>query len=311
MPGREAALTLDLLFLPARQLLQFLGELIDLLILLPTAADMDVQRRLETFLGALWDIGLEVGHSVRTIDECVELAQQDLTVQTSLLEARLVRGDRQLFRRFVTRLDALLDPAEFLQAKQLEQQQRHARYQESNLEPNIKESAGGLRDLQTILWIARAGGIGKTWRELARRGVITVQEAHEIQRHEAFLQSLRVRLHYLAARREDRLIFDYQSALARELKLHDKPHRLASEQLMQRYYRAAKAVSELNAILLQNLKARITPSEDQAYHPINARFGMRDALLEERLQVAQGVQERGDRSLVHGDLHGRALVPPG
>ena len=253
---------------------------IDLLILLPTAADTDVQRRLETFLGALWDIGLEVGHSVRTIDECVELAQQDLTVQTSLLEARLVRGDRQLFRRFVTRLDALLDPAEFLQAKQLEQQQRHARYQESNLEPNIKESAGGLRDLQTILWIARAGGIGKTWRELARRGVITVQEAHEIQRHEAFLQSLRIRLHYLAARREDRLIFDHQSALARELKLHDKPHRLASEQLMQRYYRAAKAVSELNAILLQNLKARIAPSEDQAYHPINARFGMRDELLE-------------------------------
>jgi len=253
---------------------------IDLLLLLPTAADGEVKHKLEAFLGALWDIGLEVGHSVRTIEECADLARQDLTVQTSLLEARLVRGDRALFRRFVSRLHEALEPAAFLQAKQLEQQQRHARYQESNLEPNIKESAGGLRDLQTILWIARAAGIGKSWRELARRGVITSQEAREIQRHEAFLQSLRVRLHYLAARREDRLIFDYQSALAAELKLSDKPHRLASEQLMQRYYRAAKAVSELNAILLQNLKARIAPSEDTAYHAIHARFGMRDELLE-------------------------------
>ena len=253
---------------------------IDLLILLPKAADDRVQQKLEALIGALWDIGLEVGHSVRTVDECAELATQDLTVQTSLLEARLVRGDRRLFRRFVKRMDELLEPADFLQAKQLEQQQRHARYQESNLEPNIKESAGGLRDLQTILWIARAAGAGKTWRELARSGVITAQEAREIQRHEVFLQSLRVRLHYLAGRREDRLLFDYQSALAAELKLHDRPHRLASEQLMQRYYRAAKAVSELNAILLQNLKGRISPSRDKTYHPINARFGMRDELLE-------------------------------
>ena len=253
---------------------------IDLLVLLPEPADGRAQEKLEALIGALWDIGLEVGHSVRTVEECAELAAQDLTVQTSLLEARLVRGERRLFRRFVKRLDEALDPADFLQAKQLEQQQRHARYQESNLEPNIKESAGGLRDLQTIVWIARAAGTGQTWRELARRGVITLEDAREIQRHEAFLQSIRVRLHYLAGRREDRLLFDYQSALAQSLKLDDRPHRLASEQLMQRYYRAAKAVSELNAILLQNLKARISPSADTAYHPINSRFGMRDELLE-------------------------------
>ncbi|HJQ63318.1 MAG TPA: nucleotidyltransferase domain-containing protein, partial [Burkholderiales bacterium] len=253
---------------------------IDLLVLLSRAADDVVQKKLEAFIGALWDIGLEVGHSVRTIDECAQLAAQDLTVQTSLLEARVVRGDRKLFRRFLNRLNEALEPADFLQAKQLEQQQRHARYQESNLEPNIKESAGGLRDLQTILWIARAADSGKTWGELARRGVITSQEAREIQRHEVFLQSLRIRLHYLAGRREDRLIFDYQSALATQLSLHDRPHRLASEQLMQRYYRAAKAVSELNAILLQNLKARISPSRDKAYHAINSRFGTRDELLE-------------------------------
>jgi [protein-PII] uridylyltransferase len=255
---------------------------IDLLVLLPAPPAAELQGKLEAFVGALWDIGLEVGHSVRTIDECAELAAQDLTVQTSLLEARLVRGERRLFRRFAARLDEVLDPKDFLQAKQLEQQQRHARYQESNLEPNIKESAGGLRDLQTILWIARAAGVGKSWRELARRGVVTSDEAREIQRHETLLQSLRARLHYLAGRREDRLLFDYQTALASELKLDDRPHRLASEQLMQRYYRAAKTVSELNAVLLQNLKARIWPSPDNAYHPLNERFGMREELLESR-----------------------------
>ncbi|HET7596442.1 MAG TPA: [protein-PII] uridylyltransferase, partial [Burkholderiales bacterium] len=255
---------------------------IDVLVLLPTVADAAAQRKLEIFVGTLWDIGLEIGHSVRTVAECADLAAQDLTVQTSLLEARLLSGDRRLFRRFVGRMREALDPPDFLQAKQLEQQQRHARYQETNLEPNIKESAGGLRDLHNILWIARAADIGKTWRELARRGVITPQEAREIQRHEAFLQMLRVRLHYVAGRREDRLLFDHQSALATQFNLRDGAHRLASEQLMQRYYRVAKAVSELNAILLQNLKARISPSRDKEYHPINARFGVRDELLEAR-----------------------------
>ena len=107
------------------------------------------------------------GHSVRTVDECLALAEQDITVQTTLLESRLLAGNRALFRDFVARTSSALDPQAFLEAKQLEQQQRHARYQETNLEPNIKESAGGLRDLQTILWIARAAGIGKSWSELA------------------------------------------------------------------------------------------------------------------------------------------------
>jgi [protein-PII] uridylyltransferase len=255
---------------------------IDLLILLPTAAGAELQQGLERFIGTLWDIRLDVGQSVRTIAECADLAARDITVQTSLLEARLLAGNRSLFRRFVKTMRDGLDPADFLQAKQLEQQQRHARYQESNLEPNIKESAGGLRDLQTILWIGRAARIGKTWRELARRGLITLQEAREFQRHEQFLQTLRIRLHYLAGRREDRLLFDHQSALAMQLNLRDRPHRLASEQLMQRYYRTAKSISQLNTILLQNLKARISPARDREYRAINARFGIRGELLEAR-----------------------------
>ncbi|HET9404640.1 MAG TPA: [protein-PII] uridylyltransferase [Burkholderiales bacterium] len=252
---------------------------VDLLILLSSPAETPLARKIEELIGTLWDIGIEVGHSVRTIDECAALAAADVTVQTTLLEARLLAGKRDLFARFARRMHDELDPAAFMQAKLLEQQQRHMRYAETNLEPNIKESAGGLRDLQTILWISRAAGIGKTWSELARRGVITRAEAREIAQHELLLQSLRVRLHYCAGRREDRLLFDYQSALAREFDLHDRPHRLASEQLMQRYYRTAKAVFQLNTIVLQNLDARITPPRDKEYRPINERFGVRDELL--------------------------------
>ena len=255
---------------------------VDLLILLSGPAGASLARKIEHLIGTLWDIGIEVGHSVRTLDECVALAAADVTVQTTLLEARLLAGKRDLFSRFVKRVADALDPAVFLQAKLLEQQQRHLRYAETNLEPNIKESAGGLRDLQTVLWIARAAGIGRSWSELARRGVITGAELREIHRNEQFLQSLRIQLHYLAGRREDRLLFDFQTALAREFGLHDRPHRLASEQLMQRYYRTAQAVSQLTTFVLQNLDARITPPRDKQYHPLNERFGARDELLSAR-----------------------------
>lgn len=255
---------------------------VDILILLPSPADAQLERKIETLIGTLWDIGLEVGHSVRTIEECASLAASDVTVQTTLLEARLLCGRRELFARFLRRMHEVLDPEAFLQAKLLEQQQRHARYGETNLEPNIKESAGGLRDLHMVLWIARAAGIGASWQALARRGLLAPSEAREISGHEQFLEALRIRLHYHAGRREDRLLFDYQTALAREIGLRDRPHRLASERLMQRYYRTAKAVSQLSAIVLQNLEARIAPPRDKSYRPLNARFGVRDERLEAR-----------------------------
>jgi [protein-PII] uridylyltransferase len=255
---------------------------VDLLILLPGPADAALARKIEHLISTLWDIGIEVGHSVRTVEECVALAAADVTVQTTLLEARLLAGNRGLFSRFDKRVGDALDPPAFLQAKLLEQQQRHMRYAETNLEPNIKESAGGLRDLQTVLWIARAAGLGKGWGELVRRGVITRAEMREIQHNEQFLQWLRIRLHYLAGRREDRLLFDFQTAIAREFGLHDRPHRLASEQLMQRYYQTAQAVSRLATFVLQHLDARITPPRDKEYHPINERFGARDELLAAR-----------------------------
>jgi len=263
---------------------------IDLLVLLPAGKDgtsvIDdaIKSKLEQWVGLLWDMGLEAGHSVRTLAECREEAAKDITVQTSLLEARQLAGNRRLFGEFTRAMQAALDPAAFFSAKQLEQQQRHGRYHDAtyNLEPNLKESPGGLRDLQNILWISRAAGLGKSWADLAKGGLITRQEARLAQRHETILQDLRIRLHYLAGRREDRLLFDYQAPLAKEFKLADKPPRRASELLMQRYYRAAKAVTQINTILLLTLRAEIFPDADAAPVVINARFQKRGELLEAR-----------------------------
>ena len=252
---------------------------IDLLILLDQPADGALQEKLQGLVGAWWDMGLETGHSVRTVAECVDIARQDITAQTNMLEPRLLAGNRKLYKQFVDDTLVALDPLSFVQAKRLEQQQRHARYEETNLEPNVKERAGGLRDLHHILWIARAAGFGKSWRDLVRRGVITDAESRDIQRHERFLHTLRIRLHYLASRREDRLIFDLQSALAKQFGLSNRANRLASEQLMQRYYQSAKAVSQIDSIVQQNLRSRLTGARNIKLQPLNERFGVRNEVL--------------------------------
>lgn len=257
---------------------------VDLLLLLPRDTDPALNAKLETLIGMLWDIGLDVGHSVRTIPECLEQARQDLTVETTLLESRLLAGSGALFRQFTDQLRTAVDAAAFLQGKRLEQEQRHQRFQEaaSNLEPNLKESPGGLRDLQTILWISRACALGGSWRELARQGVISGEEAVQLRRNERLLEDLRIRLHYLAGRREDRLLFDFQTALAREYGITDRGARRASELLMQRFYRAARVVSQLNVILLLNLEARIFPAPPEQPRVLNERFQVVNGLLEAR-----------------------------
>ena len=238
---------------------------------------------IERFISLMWDTGLEIGHSVRTIEECEAEMAADAVIRTSLLERRLLAGSRALFARFSRRFDATLDVRGFYEAKTLEQQQRHLRYQDTayNLEPNLKESPGGRRDLQTILWIARAAGLGRTWRNLAAHGLMTPAEARDLARHERLIDDLRIRLHYLAGRREDRLVFDVQSALARELGFVDTATRRASEQLMQRYYRAAKSIRQINVILLQNLHARLFPAQ-VSVQSIDAHFQAVDELLDVR-----------------------------
>jgi [protein-PII] uridylyltransferase len=259
---------------------------IDLLLLLAAEPGEAERGALERLIGAFWDVGLEIGHSVRTLESCLEIAAGDITVRTALLEARYLAGSRTLFSRLERELKASLDPLSFFEAKKLEQEQRHAKHQDSPyaLEPNLKEAPGGLRDLHVMQWTARACGmtaaIGRRWSDLVAHGLIERDEARQLARHEALLQDLRIRLHYLAGRREDRIVFDFQSALAAQLGFADTAERRASEQMMQGYYRTAKAVTQLNTIVLQNLGARLLPDAEQETTVLNERFRARGELLE-------------------------------
>ncbi len=256
---------------------------VDVLILLPGATDGEATAAIEGLLASLWDIGIELSHAARTVAECVSEMATDTTIRTSLLEHRQLAGSRRLYDEFRRGFASSLDMRAFYAAKVLEQQQRHLKYHDAayNLEPNVKESPGGLRDLQTVIWIARAAGLGRSWGELAKNGLMTQAEARAVSRQERTIGALRARLHYLAGRREDRLVFDLQAALAREFGLVDKPVRRASEQLMQRYYRATKVVRQVNTLLLQNLHAWLYPAAT-APVPIDADFQRVDELLDVR-----------------------------
>ncbi len=246
---------------------------VDVLILLQEAPDDALQAKLEELIQLFWDIGLEIGHSIRTIDECLSEAAADITVQTSLLEARLVVGNPALFQLMKESCATAMNPRAFFQAKTLELRQRHAKYEDTpySLEPNCKESPGGLRDLQVILWVAKAAGLGDSWPALAERGLITPTEARQLKQKERALKDVRIRLHIIANRREDRLVFDIQTAIAESIGFKSTETRRASEYLMQRYYLAAKAVTQLNAILLQNIEAQLFPQMTSPV-AVNERF---------------------------------------
>ncbi len=267
---------------------------VDVLLLLPDGMSVAAGHAgaapctpIETFIGSCWDAGLEVGSSVRSVAECLSEAAADVTVQTSLLEARLLCGNAALFDAFRQRYDAQMDPRAFLVAKTLEMRQRHTKYENTPyaLEPNCKESPGGLRDLQLIQWVARAAGLGRNWRELAASGLATPFEVQQIERNEALLFLIRARLHALAGRREDRLVFDLQTAVAETFGYRSTApdgQRLAmraSETLMRRYYWAAKAVSQLCQILLLGIEERLNPSTHEL-RPINPRFFEKAGMIE-------------------------------
>lgn len=264
---------------------------VDVLLLMPDGVSCEhepgLKRRVEAFIGSCWDAGLEIGSAVRTVEECVAQARGDVTVQTSLLESRLVTGSRKLFTAFRERFRAQVDPRAFFVAKTLEMRQRHTKFENTPyaLEPNCKESPGGLRDLQVILWVANAAGFGKNWDELARRGLATAFEARQIKRNEALLSMIRARLHVVANRREDRLVFDLQNAVAESfgyntvLRSDGRPLARASERLMKRYYWAAKAVTQLNQILLLNIEERLNPAAGEP-RPINERFVEKGGMIE-------------------------------
>ncbi len=267
------------------------GSDVDLLILVPDEIAGRHQRSIENLIGLLWDVGLEIGQSVRSVAECTAEAGRDITVQTTLLEARFLCGRRPLFDEFQRTFRDHLDVPAFFRAKQLEQAERYARFNDTpySLEPNCKESPGGLRDLQIILWVAQAAGLGETWATLARHDVFTVQEARQLARAEATLRAMRCHLHLLTRRREDRLLFDHQEGLAAAAGIAATRTRRASEVLMQRYYRNAKLVTQLNTLVLQNLAAAIDTTSlappiviDDHFQMVREQLDIRDEDMFER-----------------------------
>jgi len=267
---------------------------VDVLVLMPDGESPDgdaaLKTRIEGFIGSCWDTGLEIGSSVRTLSQCLHEAANDVTIQTSLLEGRLITGNAELFTEFHRQFFAAIDPHAFFVAKTLELRQRHSKFEDTPyaLEPNCKESPGGLRDLQVILWVAKAAGYGSNWDDLAKNGLATAFEVKQIKHNEALLRLIRARLHLIAKRREDRLVFDLQTSVAQAFGyLSDpsavdssKPFRIRpSEMLMRHYYWAAKAVTQLNQILLLNIEERLNPSTHEP-RPINARFSDKAGMVE-------------------------------
>lgn len=237
---------------------------LDVLILLHDDLSRTEQARFEPLIGLFWDVGLPVGHSVRSLSVCLDESAGDVTIQTNLLESRLLAGNAELYALFRQRHRAMLEPMAFYAAKRLEQHDRHGRAEDRalRLEPDVKEHPGGLRDLHTVLWVSQAAGLPASLRGLAREGLLSLCEARRSDRLLNFLMHLRIRLHLAVGRREDKLAYELQERLAAEMGVTAKPPRRASERLMQRYFKTARELSLACEYLLGALRCRIEPVVD-------------------------------------------------
>jgi [protein-PII] uridylyltransferase len=256
---------------------------VDVLILVPEAADARPVGHIERLVAFLWDIGLEIGHSVRTVPECAAESAADVSVMSTLIESRLLAGDASLLED----MHAALAPAhvwpvrDFFEAKVREQAERHLKANDTayNLEPNVKTGPGGLRDIQTIVWVARRQFGARGVDDLVEHGFLTPSELRRLKQAQAFLWKVRMALHLLTGRREDRLLFDHQIRLARSFGYEDATYTLAVEQFMQRYYRTVMDVSLMNELLLQLFREA---NHDDGAPPrgLNPRFQVRGDYLE-------------------------------
>jgi len=259
---------------------------IDLLILVEGDA-VNYQSQVEQFITLLWDVKLDIGHSVRTLEQCRQTATDDITAVTALMESRLIRGTENLLHAMqdIISPDKMWPSAEFFRAKWQEQGLRHTKYADTeyNLEPNVKGSPGGLRDIQMIAWIAlRQFGLSDP-AALQKLNFLTEDELDILIRGRNFLWRVRYALHMIAGREEDRLLFDHQRELAGMFGYEDSNIRLAVEQFMQQYYRWALALGQLNEVLMQHFDQvilRADGPEDIAV--INSRFQIRNGYLQAR-----------------------------
>ncbi len=265
---------------------------VDLLVLYSQTGDRPdagLASRIAAFVQTLWDVGLRPGHSVRTVSQCVEAAAADISVATNLMETRLLAGSGRLLAamRAATQAPALWPAADFFAAKCAEQEQRYAQFEDTiyNLEPNIKEGPGGLRDLQMISWVTRRHFGTATLHGLVERGFLSEQELGDLVRNRDLLWSLRWALHELAGRAEERLLFEHQRRLA-ECFGFDVAGRgnAAVEQFMQGYYRSAMQVARLNERLLQSFDEEL----------LSGRQHLPSAVIDTHFRVQHGYLELTD-----------------
>jgi [protein-PII] uridylyltransferase len=234
---------------------------IDLLFLLPYKQTPWGEQVVEYMLYMLWDLGLKVGHATRSIDDCLRMAKQDLTIRTALLEARYLWGDRTLFITLQRRFDKEIitgSGPEFVEQKLAERDERHKRMGDSRyvVEPNLKEGKGGLRDLHTLFWIAKYLYRVRDPHELVAKGVFSEDEFREFVKAEDFLWMVRCHLHYIAGRPEERVTFDVQKELASRLGYTDRPGSLGVERFMKHYFLIAKNVGDLTRIFCAHLESQ-------------------------------------------------------
>ncbi|HEY0112386.1 MAG TPA: [protein-PII] uridylyltransferase [Allosphingosinicella sp.] len=262
---------------------------VDLAFVTPAEPSARTACAIEAMLYLLWDLGLKVGQSTRTLDELIELASQDHTIRTSLLEARWLWGDELLFEEVQTRFwrDVVAARArEFVTEKLEERNARHRRMGDSRyvVEPNVKEGKGGLRDLHTLFWIGKYVHRVRSVAELVEVGLLTEAELRQFQRAERFLWAVRCHLHIVAGRAEDRLTFDYQREIAGRMRYADRPGKAPVERFMRHYFLHAKTVGDLTGVFLAHL--------DEKFARKGSRFGL--AALRRRPSRLEGfVLDRG------------------
>jgi [protein-PII] uridylyltransferase len=271
---------------------------VDILVVCNQACDT-LNEEISGFFTFLWDLGLDVGHATRTIEQCREAGLEDIVTATNLLEARWITGDYALFEA-VQGLWSKPDfwPSQaFFETKVEEQRQRHARFHDTvyQLEPNIKESPGGLRDIQTLFWVAKRHFNADSISELVRHRFITQQEFKELESAYYFLNRIRFALHRYKKRHEDRLLFENQQGIAEEFGYHDTEEKLAVEQFMNAYYRTAQVSIVLNEILLQHFSEEIFPNDQPEILPVNRNFQIVDRYLD---IVSPDAIERDPRAIL-------------
>ena len=257
---------------------------VDILVLTRETPNAVLSEKLERFITSLWDTGLQIGHSVRTLTECEALARDDLTVVTTMMEARHLSGDSSLepILRATIDISKMWSPNDFIRGKLGEQQNRHDKHSNTEyaLEPNIKSSPGGLRDLQVIEWITlRCFDVGLD--RVNEPDFLSQTELEQLKEAKEFLSQVRFALHKLAGRAEDRLLFDHQKKLAGIWGMADGD-KLAVEQFMQMYYRWMKTLSQLNDLLIEVFEHRLSVASDQVIRIIDQDFEVSDSRIRTR-----------------------------